>query len=92
MMMKPMPAPCGITPVRHSVTRNPHHLVRSSMVEKLARTNSRWQQTVHTLMRKGFGWEDIAVKLKCDPEHIKDEFDILRLEGRLAEIYRAGRS
>ena len=46
-----------------------------------------WHCRVSALLRHGYGTEDIAIKLGCDVEHVRLEVDILREQGRLAEIY-----
>lgn len=52
------------------------------------RENSAWIGRVHALMREGCGYDDIAVKLRCDPALIRREAVILRAEERLIEMYR----
>lgn len=53
-----------------------------------AQRNSNWQQKVRSLLRQGYGVEDIAVMHKCDVAAVRAEVSILRQEGRLAEIVR----
>ena len=55
------------------------------------RRNSAFLGRCHGLMREGFGYEDIAVKLSVDPEVVRFEADLLRKEGRLDDMYRAWR-
>jgi DNA-binding NarL/FixJ family response regulator len=50
--------------------------------------NSTWQGKVARLLGQGFGAEDIALKLSCDPDAVRREIKIYRQEGRLAEIVR----
>lgn len=49
--------------------------------------NEDWQWRVRSLLREGFGVEDIALKLCCDTEHVRAEVRILRREGVLAEMW-----
>ncbi len=55
------------------------------------RRNEQWQAQVHHAMRDGYGYEDIAVRLDCPLPAVEAERDILRAEGRLDALYRAGR-
>jgi len=43
---------------------------------------------VHAQMRLGFGFEDIAVLLKCPVDEVRREADLLRHTGQLDIIYR----
>ena len=43
---------------------------------------------VHELMRDGYGYEDIAVRLKIPLNVVRLEAKILRGEGELIEMYR----
>lgn len=52
------------------------------------RSNSKWQGDVARLLGEGFGVDDIAIRLKCDADDVRREVQILRQEGRLAEIVR----
>ena len=53
--------------------------------------NTAWQARVRQMMEQGAGYDDIAVKLGCDPALIRAEAEIYRQEGRLDEIYRTWR-
>ena len=43
---------------------------------------------VRTLLGKGFGVEDIAIKLECSVADVRREVEIYRQEGRIKEIVR----
>lgn len=45
-----------------------------------------WQSRVASLLRDGFGVEDIAIRMKCDAYDVRREVEILRSEGRLRDI------
>ena len=49
--------------------------------------NTTWIVMVRTLLKEGFGTEDIAVKLKCKLSDVRNEVQILREEGELDRIY-----
>lgn len=53
-----------------------------------AHQNTAWQTWVRELLGRGFGVEDIALKTKCDPAHVRSEIKILRQEGRLRQVLR----
>lgn len=48
--------------------------------------NSMWIVRVRELMRQGFGVEDVAMKLGCEAEHIRNEVAIYRAEGRIRDL------
>lgn len=50
--------------------------------------NTAWQTQVRSLLGKGLGVEDIAIRLNCAADDVRREVSILRQEGRLAEIVR----
>lgn len=50
--------------------------------------NTGWMVKVRTLLGKGFGVEDIAVKLECAVSDVRREVEIYRQEGRIKEIVR----
>ncbi len=50
-------------------------------------TGEEWQKSVRTLLRFGYGAEDIALRLRCGADDVRNEVAILREEGRLTEIY-----
>ena len=54
--------------------------------------NSMFLGRCHSLMREGYGYEDIAVKLKVDAAVVRFEADLLRKEGRLDDLYREWRA
>lgn len=58
----------------------------------LARANSAWMGRVHSLLRDGFGYDDIALKMGCDASLIRDEGRILREEGSLDALVLAGKA
>lgn len=45
-----------------------------------------WQSRVASLLRDGFGVEDIAIRMKCSTADVRREVEILRSEGRLRDI------
>lgn len=53
--------------------------------------NTGWQVRVSNLLRRGYGVEDIAVKLKCKADDVRREVEIYRQEGRIKEIVRGGK-
>lgn len=54
---------------------------------QLANRNSEWIGRVSKLLKAGFGVEDIAIKMNCHVDHIRDEVDILRLDGQLEKMF-----
>jgi len=50
--------------------------------------NDVWIARVRTLLAEGYGVEDIALKLRCDPDAVRNEIRILRASGELEEIVR----
>lgn len=53
-----------------------------------AQANSQWICRVRESLREGYGVEDIALRLKCDVEDVRQEVKILREQGDLERIYR----
>lgn len=51
-----------------------------------------WSCAIHTLMRLGYGYDDIAVKLGLDPSIVREEADLLAAEGRLDALYQPSRA
>lgn len=47
-----------------------------------------WMKRVHALMQQGFGYEDIARRLRCDEASVRQEADRLRRLGSLDDLYR----
>ncbi len=45
-----------------------------------------WQSRVASLLRDGFGVEDIAIRMKCSTADVRREVEILRNEGRLRDV------
>lgn len=45
-----------------------------------------WQSRVASLLRDGFGVEDIAIRMKCSTADVRREVEILRSEGRLRDV------
>lgn len=56
-------------------------------MDKLARQNSEWIGRMKTLLREGWGVEDIAIKTKTKLEHVQREVRILRASGELEELF-----
>lgn len=52
--------------------------------------NTMWISQVRKLLKQGFGTEDIAIKLDCKLQDVKNEVDILRESGELKMIYGIG--
>lgn len=52
-----------------------------------AQSNTMWSSRVLSLLKDGFGAEDIAVIMKSDIASVRREVEILREEGTLAKIY-----
>jgi len=52
-----------------------------------AQRNSNWQANVRTLLRQGYGVEDIALRLKCEADEVRREVAILRAEGWLSRAF-----
>lgn len=46
-----------------------------------------WREAVQMMLAEGFGAEDIAIKLLCDPIDVRYEIKRLREAGKLASIY-----
>lgn len=55
-----------------------------------AQRNSNWQANVRTLLREGYGVEDIARRLRCSAENVRREVEILRAEGWLKRTFGGG--
>ena len=51
--------------------------------------NSVWQTRVKTLLSKGYGVEDIAIKTGVDVQHVRNEVAILRDDGALYRMFQA---
>ena len=49
--------------------------------------NSQFLGRVWSMMREGYGYEDIAVRLQCSLETVRFEAILLRKEGRLVSTY-----
>ena len=49
--------------------------------------NTMWICQVKKLLKEGFGTEDIAIKLKCKINDVRNEVKILREMGELDRIY-----
>lgn len=53
-----------------------------------AYSNSNWQGDVRRMILwDGLGVEDVALRLGCSAEHVRQEVSILREEGVLANFY-----
>lgn len=52
-----------------------------------AARNSQWICRVRQALAEGFGVEDIALRLSCAVEDVRNEVRILRESGLLARIY-----
>lgn len=50
--------------------------------------NTGWMVKVRSLLGKGYGAEDIAIKLGCSADDVRREVEIYRQEGRIKEIVR----
>lgn len=50
-------------------------------------TTEEWRMSVRTLLRAGFGVEDIALKLKCSVETVRRYVKRLREAGELREMF-----
>jgi hypothetical protein len=50
--------------------------------------NTGWMVKVRTLLGRGYGVEDIAIKLECSVADVRREVEIYRHEGRIREIVR----
>lgn len=46
----------------------------------------KWNESVHDLLRQGFGVEDIAIRIGCTAERVRREVNNLRQTGRLREV------
>lgn len=57
-------------------------------MDKLARQNSEWIGRMKTLLREGWGVEDIAIKTKTKLEHVQSEVRILRASGELNDLFK----
>ena len=49
--------------------------------------NEEWQSKVKTLLLDGLGVDDIALKLGCKVEDVRDEFGILRASGEMKKMF-----
>lgn len=49
--------------------------------------NTSWICRVRTLLKEGFGVENIAIKLNCDVQAVRNEVVILRELGELGRMY-----
>lgn len=52
-----------------------------------AQQNVAWQAAVRRLLKMGYGVEDIAIKVSCDVQHVRDEVRILRADGELDRMF-----
>lgn len=50
--------------------------------------NSVWIARVRSLLRDGYGVEDIALRLKCSADDVRREVQILRDAGVLKDLFR----
>ncbi len=46
----------------------------------------KWNESVHDLLRQGFGVEDIAIRIGCTAERVRREVNNLRQTGRLRDV------
>lgn len=53
----------------------------------MGQRNSQFLGRVWAMMRDGYGYEDIAVRLQCSLETVRFEAILLRKEGRLVQTY-----
>ena len=53
-----------------------------------AQRNTNWQARVKQLLRMGYGVEDIAIQTRKRVSKVRAEVEILRVTGKLTEIYR----
>lgn len=52
-----------------------------------ARANSQWIGRVKAMLADGLGVEDIALRLSCDVQAVRDEVSILRQTGVLNDMF-----
>ena len=57
------------------------------MAEHIRDTEGFWMK-IRNDLRLGYGVEDIALRHKFDPQDVRDEIEVLRMEGELKGIYR----
>ena len=50
--------------------------------------NSQWIHRVRTLLKDGWGVEDIGLMLKCSVDDVRLEVSILRESGELENMYK----
>lgn len=53
-----------------------------------AHSNTMWQARVKSMLREGFGAEDIAIITGSSADDVRREIEILRASGELKTIYR----
>lgn len=61
---------------------------RPSNTEMMLRRNAYWRESVHRLLAQGFGVEDIAIRLDCAVERVRQEMAILRISGKLGAVLK----
>ena len=66
--------------------RNPEHFG-----PRLTPGTQPWAAAVVRDLRAGFGAEDIALRLGCDPQHIREKLAKLRRLGLLSQLYAQAR-
>jgi len=54
--------------------------------ETMKSDDPQWSVRVQTLLRLGYGVEDIALRLGCDVKYVRAEVQILREQGRLPGV------